>query len=260
MTRTAMPRTGLSRAALAALALGALCGLPAAAQTVVSGDWISLGDVAPVTGEAAKVLLTAAPPPGQTLALDPAFVTSVAKQSGVIIVLPAGEPLLVRRAGATLQAPSATVARSAPIAQQAPEAIPIAASEPQPDGWVLVLLRDVARGARLSPEDLGWKDPADLRGRRGGVTDLAAVVGLETKRMLKAGAPVQAADVQAIKIIRKGDPVKLVYAAPGLRLTVDGLAQADAAAGEGVRVLNNFSKRVIEAQAVSEGEARVMRR
>jgi flagella basal body P-ring formation protein FlgA len=54
--------------------------------------------------------------------------------------------------------------------------------------------------------------------------------------------------------------VKLVYATRGLRLTVDGLAQNDAAKGESVRVLNVYSKRAIEAVAYADGEARVMQR
>ena len=62
---------------LFALALAPL----AAAQTAIKGDWITLGDVAPVTGEHAGILLGPAPPPGQTLALDPAFLIATAKKA-----------------------------------------------------------------------------------------------------------------------------------------------------------------------------------
>ncbi|MND07244.1 flagellar basal body P-ring biosynthesis protein FlgA [compost metagenome] len=54
--------------------------------------------------------------------------------------------------------------------------------------------------------------------------------------------------------------MKLIYSSPGLKLMVDGQAQADAAKGESVRVLNTFSKRTIDAVAAAEGEAHVTRR
>ncbi|RYY96096.1 MAG: hypothetical protein EON61_21785, partial [Alphaproteobacteria bacterium] len=68
---------------IAALALSVLMLAPfAVAQRtgvkMIGGDWITLGDVAPVTGEHAGILLGPAPPVGQTLALDPAFLIATA--------------------------------------------------------------------------------------------------------------------------------------------------------------------------------------
>lgn len=241
------------RFALASLAALVLA-LPAAAQVVVKGDWVALGDVAPVTGDAAKILVTAAPPPGETLALDPDFLTAVAKKAGVQLMLPPGKPVWVTRAGS--RAAIATVA-PAPPARTPPTVASPGAALP---GSVLVLVRDVARGAVLTETDLDWADAASVRAGRNPPADLEAAIGLEAKRTLKAGMAVQMMDLKAPSLIKKGEPVKLVYAAPGLRLTVDGLAQNDAAEGESVRVLNNFSKRTIEAVASASGEARVLQR
>jgi flagella basal body P-ring formation protein FlgA len=85
------------------------------------------------------------------------------------------------------------------------------------------------------------------------------VVGQEARRLLRAGQPVQTADLKAPAVIRKGEPVRLVYTSEGLHLSVDGQAQGDAAVGESVRVLNRFSKRSIDAVAIADGEARVFR-
>lgn len=242
----------------------ALVASPAAAQAVVRGDWISLGDVAQVSGAGADILLGPAPPPGGTLALDAAFIMSVAQKSGVVIATPLDGPVLVSRpaAGAPASPPQAPVAARAPAARKAPApaSLSLAAGDEPPAGWAIVLLRDVERGQRIAEEDLGWADPASVRSSRAAPHDAYAVIGMETRRTLKAGAAIAIADIKAPTVIRKGDPVKLVYASPGLRLTADGQAQADAAAGESVRVLNNFSKRVIEAQAVAAGEARVLQR
>lgn len=232
---------------IAALAFAFLALAPAAGAQLkqVSGDWIKLGDVAPVTGEAAGILIGPAPPAGQTLSLDPAFLISTAKSAGVLLAIPLDAPVMVTRTG---NATPANVARAANPAQQvAGEAL---------DGQVLVLVRDVPRGGVISDGDLGWQSANPARPVRNGVEPDAAV-GMEARRLLKAGQPLQAADLKAAAVIRKGDPVTLIYATAGVKLTVDGVAQNEAAKGEAVRVLNSYSKRTIEAVAHAPGEARV---
>jgi flagella basal body P-ring formation protein FlgA len=232
----------------------------ATAQVVVRGEWVTLGDVAPVTGDAAKTLLGLAPAPGKTLSLDPKFVVEAARRSDIVLAIPLDQPILVSRAGtAAPQAHHAPVARSAPVALQAPVAASAGLSGPPVAGWVLVLVRDVARGVKITSTDIDWAAPAAGAHPRGTPNDMNDVVGQEARRMLKAGQPVQANDFKAPTVIRKGDPVRLVYASEGLRLSVDGQAQGDAAAGEAVRVLNRFSKRSIDAVATADGEARVFR-
>lgn len=225
----------------------------AVAQTQVRGDWITLGDVAPVTGEAATILIGPSPPAGQTLALDPAFLVSVAKKSGVILAIPLDQPIwVVREAG------NATPARPANVARPANQA-PAIAGEKQ-EAEILVLLRDIDRGQRIAEGDLDWAPAASARAARNVATDIGLVVGMELRRSLKAGQPLQTSDLKQPTLIRRGEPVRLIYASPGLTLTVDGQAQGDAGKGESVRVLNTYSKRTIDAVAEAEGEAHVTRR
>ncbi len=239
---------------LAAFTLAAaLLAAPCAAQTVVSGEWVSLGDVAPVTGEAAAILLAPSPPAGQTLALDPVFIMSVAKKSGVFVSLPADKPVWVTRKGAA-EAPKAPVAQTAAAARTAP----VATRDAGAPGEILVLVRDRSRGDILVAADLEWQKPAG-QAPRNIIPDIAFAMGQELRRPLRAGAPVLVSDIKAASVIRKGEPVKLVYASPGLKLTVDGTAQADAAIGDSVRVLNNYTRRSVDAVASATGEARISR-
>lgn len=235
---------------IAALAVAfALIAAPALAQRAprqVSGEWITLGDVAPVTGTAAGILIGAAPPAGQTLSLDPAFLIATAKSAGVILAIPLDQPILVTRSAGN--APAANPARTANPARQ------IGAAS-QGDGQVLVLARDLLRGDVITASDVEWQTPAAGRTARG--LDYDAAVGMEAKRALKAGQLIQASDVKAATVIRKGDPVAIVYTAPGVRLSVDGVAQGEAALGQPVRVLNTYSKRSIDAVATGHGEASV---
>jgi flagella basal body P-ring formation protein FlgA len=238
---------------LAIVAVASFALAPAAgAQTAVKGEWIALGDVAPVTGEAASILVGPSPPPGQTLALDPAFLVSVAKKSGVILAIPLDKPIWVTRASG-----NAPIANAANTARPANAARTIGGESVE--AQVLVLIRDVARGQRISAADLDWAPASSLRSTRKGAADIDVVLGLETKRGLKAGQVLQTTDLKQPALIRKGQPVKLVYASPGLKLTVDGQAQGDAGKGDSVRVLNTYSKRTIDAVAAAEGEAHVTR-
>lgn len=213
----------------------------------VRGEWITLGDVTPVTGEAAGILIGPAPPQGQTLSLDPAFLVATAKSAGVILAIPLDQPILVTRSGGN--APAANPAKQANPARQIE-------TTQGASGEVLVLIRDIARGAIVSADDVEWQATKPGWGSRN-VLGYDAAVGMEAKRPLKSGQPLQAADVKAPSVIRKGDPVTLIYATKGVKLTVDGVAQADAARGDSLRVLNTYSKRTIDAVASGPGEARV---
>jgi flagella basal body P-ring formation protein FlgA len=236
------------RFALAALAFASLA--PAAqAQKAVAGEWITLGDVAPVTGEAAGLLLGPAPPVGQTLALDPAFIIATAKGAGVLLAIPLDKPIMVTRA--TGNATPAPVARTANTANPARQIAPSDAAEAQ----VLVLVRDIARGGVIGADDLDWAEATAPRAR--GIDDWDAAVGMEARRGLKAGQHILVNDLKAPSVIRKGDPVKLIYATGGVHLSVDGVAQNEAALGDSVRILNTYSKRTVEAVAAGHGEARI---
>lgn len=237
--------------ALAVLAAPAIVG-PAMAQRApkqVSGDWITLGDVAPVTGAAADILLGPAPPTGQTLSLDPAFLIATAKGAGVILAIPLDQPIMVTRStGNAPIAPPANVARTANPARQIGQPA-------QAEAQVLVLVRDITRGDVITTNDVEMQAQPPGRTLRG--VDMDAAVGMEARRTMKAGQPVQASDIKAATVIKKGDPVAIVYIAPGVRLSVDGVAQNDAAMGQSVRVLNSYSKRSIDAVATGHGEASV---
>jgi flagella basal body P-ring formation protein FlgA len=88
------------------------------------------------------------------------------------------------------------------------------------------------------------------------LTDIDAVVGLSAKHELHPGQPLHSADVAKPDIVQRNDNVTIVYQAPGVMLTLRGLAQDAGALGDTIGVLNAESKRVV--QAVISGPDRVM--
>ncbi|MBI1340194.1 flagellar basal body P-ring formation protein FlgA [bacterium] len=259
----------LMRRAIAACAAIWLAGAAPAAfgQVRVTGDWVALKDVAPVSGPGGDVLIAPAPPPGETLALDPVFLVAVARKAGVVIALPMDEPVWVRRdpvrTAATppappqaRAAPQAVSVRQAPRAEIAPAAT--GSANALAAGEILVLAHDVSRGERITADALEWITPPEgFRMQRNALTSVEDIVGQEARRSLRAGSTLLANDIKAPDVVRKGEPVKLVYAASGLLLTVDAVAQASAAMGEPVRVFNQQSKRAVDAIASGEATASV---
>ncbi|MBB34588.1 MAG: flagella basal body P-ring formation protein FlgA [Hirschia sp.] len=224
------------------------------APAIVSGPWITLGDVAQASGPLADVRVAPSPAPGETLALDPAYVARIARANGVYFSDDRTAPIHVQRTSAVANAQPASFGPTA----QAPAATSRALPERPSENHALVLTRDIERGEILTASDMEWAGPEDgVRVSSSAPADMADAVGMEAKRTLRAGRTFRNADIKTPSVIRKGEPVTLIYASGGLTLSVGGRALADATLGEPVRVMNNYSNRAIDALATGSGEARV---
>ena len=122
---------------------------------------------------------------------------------------------------------------------------------------VVVVARPVVPGQILSAADLRLED-RDLDNLVSGYfTDLSAVVGMQMRRSIKPGQPLNRLSVAAPKLVRRGERVTVLAVADGLQVRMQAEALADGAQGERIRVRNLGSKRVIEAMVAAEGIVRV---
>ena len=218
---------------------------------VVTGPWITLGDVANASGPLAKVRVAPSPAPGDTLALDPTFVGKIARANGVFFPADANTPIMVARAG-TASTPKA--APSAPARPNYQDAAP-------KEGYFLALVSAKQRGDILQADDLDWVEPtSSQRAVTGAPKFMSDLIGMEMRRTVQPNRALRTSDVKHPALIKKGEPVTLVYDAPGIKLTVNGKALADAYKNEPVRVMNLYSNRAIDAVATASGEARVLER
>ena len=103
------------------------------------------------------------------------------------------------------------------------------------------LRRVVVRNAALAPTDAPVPAAA-------AATDTALPVAART-----VAAPVRAGTAE--RVISRNDMVEVAYEAGGVRLAITGRAQANAAAGQPVVVLNLQSRRTIDAIATGPGLA-----
>jgi flagella basal body P-ring formation protein FlgA len=103
----------------------------------------------------------------------------------------------------------------------------------------------VERGQMLKASDL-----AVLRRPKsdtGALTDPKAVAGLAARHALRPGQALTTGDLMKPEIVARNDTVTIVYQAPGVMVTLRGLAQEPGALGDTISVLNVDSKRVVQA-------------
>lgn len=125
----------------------------------------------------------------------------------------------------------------------------------QPLMSVAVLSRPIGRGEQISADDLDWIDLAPNKLPKAGLTDPDHIIGSEAKRRLSPGRVLTSRDVGPPRLVRRGQPVRVVYADGELKLSALGTARDDGAFGEPVRVVNPESR--LQVQGIATGPAEV---
>ena len=111
-----------------------------------------------------------------------------------------------------------------------------------------VPIRNLARGEVIGEADIEWLRLLNAKLVGDVVTTADRIVGLESRRLLRAGAPVCATDLRPPLLVSKDDQVTLVFATRYMRLTTTGRALDSSSLGEVIRVLNTRSNNTVEAR------------
>jgi flagella basal body P-ring formation protein FlgA len=77
------------------------------------------------------------------------------------------------------------------------------------------------------------------------------IVGMTPRRMAVAGKPVREIDLEAPKIVERGETVTIIYEQGPMRLTAEGRALRDGAKGDFVRAVNNSSSQTVEGTVIA---------
>lgn len=119
---------------------------------------------------------------------------------------------------------------------------------------VPVPLRTIAAGEQLGPALLELTLMAERQLRADTLLDPAELAGLETRRRLLPGRPVRRRDVQEQQLVRRGEPVDVIYRAPGVEVTVTARALEDGSRGSLVAVTNLESGRRLTGVVTGDGQ------
>ena len=107
---------------------------------------------------------------------------------------------------------------------------------------------DIVRAEDIEMVDLPW-----ARVNAYAVTEAKALVGMQVRRMLSPGRPVQVQSVQPPIIISRGERVTIQLSYGTLELSAEGKAISDAHLGQEVRVVNLSSNKTIVGVARADG-------
>ncbi len=111
-----------------------------------------------------------------------------------------------------------------------------------------ILPEEIIRADDIELTDLPWQ-----RVNAFAILDPKDLVGMQAKRMIAQGRPVQLQSVTPPIIISRGEEVKIELRHGALHLVTTGKAIGDAHLGQEVRVVNLSSKKTITAIARAEG-------
>lgn len=108
-----------------------------------------------------------------------------------------------------------------------------------------VLAHAVARGDIVSAADFELKSTPAAQGV--GILMPIAAAGREAARSLSAGLPVRPADLISPRLVRRGEPVTIVWRSGGLAITSSGRALTSGGQGDFVRVVTASTNRTLDA-------------
>jgi flagella basal body P-ring formation protein FlgA len=122
---------------------------------------------------------------------------------------------------------------------------------------VAVLTRQLPRGDVLRDQDIAIERRPKAEITADAVDSAARVVGLASRQALPAGRIVRQADFVKPDLVRRDEPVTLVFEAPGMTLTSRGKALETGSEGDLVNVVNVQSKRTIQGHVSGPGRVTV---
>ncbi|MBI5816301.1 MAG: flagellar basal body P-ring formation protein FlgA [Nitrospinae bacterium] len=121
----------------------------------------------------------------------------------------------------------------------------------------VVAARDLKHGAIIEEEDLRIEKVSIGAEFEKIVTDPAKIVGKQSARNLKAGAPLRLDHVSQKKMISAGETVTIVAGNATIRVSTPGKAKQDGDKGDWIKVVNMDSGKSLNAKVSGPGEVTV---
>ncbi|HVZ52225.1 MAG TPA: flagellar basal body P-ring formation chaperone FlgA [Pseudolabrys sp.] len=118
---------------------------------------------------------------------------------------------------------------------------------------VLTVARQIERGTVLKDADVMVERRPRADVARDMLTDRDQAVGLAARAVLQPGRPLRGTELMRPQVVQRDDVVTLMYEVPGIKLTMRGKATEAGAVGDTISVLNEQTKRVVQATVAGPG-------
>ena len=89
------------------------------------------------------------------------------------------------------------------------------------------------------------------------ITSAERAVGFSARRVLRPGQLLRDTDIQSPELVARNEAVTITFEVPGIVLSMRGQAQEAGAQGDVISVLNQQSKRMIQAVVIGHGRVSV---
>jgi flagellar basal body P-ring formation protein FlgA len=122
---------------------------------------------------------------------------------------------------------------------------------------VVTIAHAMERGSVLKGADVVIERRPRAEVGREALTDIDRAIGLAARNSMQTGQIVRAADLAKPEVVQRNDLVTLTYITPGIRLTIRGKALDAGAEGDSISVLNEQSKRTLQAVVTGPGRATI---
>lgn len=122
---------------------------------------------------------------------------------------------------------------------------------------VPVLNRRIFAGDVITQDDIGSTLMASNRLRHNTIQDASGLIGMAARRSIRKGSPVSAHEIEAPRIVKKGDLLSLRYNTPNITIQTIAEAMEDAALGSSIAMRNTDSGHILHATIVAAGVAEI---
>lgn len=122
---------------------------------------------------------------------------------------------------------------------------------------VAIIARPISRNVPIRETDLRFEEREISLLSSGYYTSIQPLLGKVAKRPLINGTVVSPNDLDAQKIIRRGNRVTIIAEGDSFSVRMEGIAQRDAAEGEQIPVENLSSQRRVDAIAIASGMVKI---
>jgi flagellar basal body P-ring formation protein FlgA len=123
---------------------------------------------------------------------------------------------------------------------------------------VPVLKENLTNGRTIQDSDIEYKQIRDIDFTSDVVADANALIGMTARRMIVAGRPIRTTEIQAERIIERGELVILSLSTGTLNLTTEAKALEHGAKGDVIRVLNTASNQTLQALVIGDNQVAIM--
>lgn len=120
---------------------------------------------------------------------------------------------------------------------------------------VPALSHDVVAGESISAGSLTTTEVPAARLSSTMITSIDALSGQVARRNLRANTPLFAFDFSKPVIVKKGELITITVDFPGIQLSAQGQAMANAGVGDVISIMNTTSRRMVEARITGTGTA-----